>query len=101
MSNSQHRLFWCNQIIGTISDVGWSDFPWVSGNFLSNTIDSEIRNLLEWFDIESKKDDGISVDPPFREELLNGWSIEKPDGTKTELIMPPIIDFASGIIEWR
>ena len=100
MNEAVHRLLWRDHLIATVSEVRWSDFPWVGGKFIAVKMDAQIRELLEWIDRESKTDDGIVDDPPFPEELLTEWFIEKPDGSKTE-IMIPVLDFSDGTIEWR
>ncbi|BDM81391.1 hypothetical protein [Acaryochloris marina] len=100
MNDVIHRLLWRDQLIATITNVGWSDFPWVGGKFVATKMDSQIHELLEWIDCKSKTDDGMVDDPPFPEELLDDWYIEKPDGSKIE-IMIPVLDFSAGTIEWR
>ena len=100
MDDATHRLLWRDQLIATITDVGWSDFPWACGKFVAAEMAPQIRELLEWIDRESKTEDGITDDPPFAEELLDEWLIEKPDGTRTG-IMIPVLDFSDGSIEWR
>ncbi len=100
MNDAPHRLLWRDQLIATVTDVGWSDFPWVSGKFIAAEMEPRIREVLEWINRESKTEDGITDDPPFAEELLDDWFIETPDGTTME-IMIPVLDFSDGTIEWR
>lgn len=95
-----YRLLWRDQLIATITGVGWSDFPWACGKLVVVDMAPELRELLEWIGRESRTEDGITEDPPFEDELLEEWFIEKPDGTRTE-IMIPVLDFADGSIEWR
>ena len=94
-----HRLLWRDQLIAIVVEVR-SDFPWMCGKFVPASMDPTIRVLLEWIEHRSKTDDDLSKDPPFPAKLLEDWYIQKPDGTKIE-IMIPIVDFAEGTIEWR
>lgn len=100
MDHRPHRLLWRAEMIATVTDVGWSDFPSVCGKFIASEMPSQIRQLLEWLERESKIEDGFANDPPFPPEMFEDWYIEKPDGTKIE-IMIPLLDFSRGTIEWR
>ena len=100
MNDVPHRLLWRDQLIATVTNVGWSDFPWVRGKFVAVEMASEIREILEWIERESRTEGGITDDPPFAEELLDEWSIERPDGTRVEITIP-VLGFADGTIEWR
>ncbi len=100
MDHSPHRLLWRDEPIATVTDIGFYDFPSVCGKVVASHMSTQIRELLEWLDRESKTEDGVTDDPPFPAEMLDEWYIEKPDGTKTE-IMIPLFDFARGTVEWR
>ena len=95
-----HRLLWRDQLIATITDVGWWDFPWACGKLVAVEMDPRIRALLEWVLRESNTEEGIVDEPPFPEELLEDWFIEKPDGSRSEILIP-VLDFADGTIVWR
>lgn len=99
-SDDSYKLLWHDQLVVTITEVGCLDHPWFVGKFIATDIAPRFREILEWIDLESKSDDGLSTDPPFDAELLHNWYIEKQDGTKTE-IMIPVVDFSAGTIEWR
>lgn len=100
METSLYRLLWRNQLIATLNEVHPFDFPWVCARFVAEEMDPQIYQFLQWIDRESKTEDGIINDPPFPNELLDDWYIEKPDGSKSE-IMFPVFDFSDGTVEWR
>ncbi|MBL8799217.1 MAG: hypothetical protein JNM56_35350 [Planctomycetia bacterium] len=99
MTDEPLQLFWKDQLIGRITDAGWSDFPWMSGKVSINQIPPELREAMEYLHREATSDDGVT-DWPFPEEFAAGWRMVKPDGTAVE-ISQPIIDFATGDVDWR
>jgi hypothetical protein len=100
MNTDPIRLYWRDISIGYIYDAGWTDFPWAGGRFVPTETDCEVRELLQWFHEENKKDDPDLTLAPYPERLFSDWFIVKPDGAKIE-IMPPIPDFDNMTIEWR
>ena len=98
MAQEPINLFWKDQLIGHITDVGWSDFPWASGKISIISMPPDLREAMEWLHKESISEDGV-MDWPFSEDFVWGWRLEKPDGTSQE-ILQPIIDFGSGDVEW-
>lgn len=99
MDEEKHLLYWRDQLVGIVTDVGWTDFPWAGGKVAIATLSDEVCAVLEYIDFESKTDDGVN-DWPFPDELAEHWKIVKPDGTEVE-IMPPVVDFAEGFVTWR
>jgi hypothetical protein len=99
MSDGRHLLYCGDQLVGVVTDVGWTDFPWAGGNISLAQLSAEVRAVLEYIDRESKTDDGLQ-DWPFPDELAEQWRIVKPDGEEVE-IMPPVVDFAEGFVTWR
>ncbi|MEM7345020.1 MAG: hypothetical protein AAF485_12320 [Chloroflexota bacterium] len=100
MDKDHYRLYWKDQLIGVITNVGWSDFPWVGGDFTPAPMDSKLRKYLELLHNEALDDDEEPDELLFQEAFSTGWSIERPDGSKTK-IFAPMVDFAEGWIEWR
>jgi hypothetical protein len=78
------RLFWTDQLVGVITDAGWSDFPWASGELAVHEMPGELRSALEWATAQARSE-GPLEDPPFPGALLENWWVEKPDGSKTEI----------------
>jgi hypothetical protein len=99
MDDGRHLLYWRDQLVGVVTDVGWTDFPEVGGTFTVGQLSDEVRAVLEYIDRESKMDDGVQ-DWPFPDELADHWRVVKPDGTEVE-IMPPVVDFADAYVYWR
>ncbi len=97
--SDEHRLYWKEQLVGIVTDVGWVDFPEAGGNITVGELSPEDRAVLEYIDTESKTDDGV-CDWPFAEEFAEHWRIVKPDGTNVE-ITPPVLDFAESFVTWR
>ena len=94
-----HRLYWNSQLVGVITEVTFSDFPWVIGRFQARRVGKRLRAVLDWFAAQAPDEE--MQDPPFAPELLEAWVVVKPDGGRHELLMPPLIDFAKGFAEWR
>jgi hypothetical protein len=99
MDDGHHLLYWRDQLVGVITDVGWVDFPWAGGKIALGDMSDEIRTVLEYIDHESKTDEGLQ-DWPFPDELAEHWRVVKPDGKEVE-IMPPVVDFTDGVVTWR
>ncbi len=99
MTVSRLELYWKKQLVGVITGASWSDFPWISGKFEPRRLGKRLRALLEWFAEQAEADE--LEEPPFEPELLENWSIVKPDRSRVDLLCPPIIDFAAGVAEWR
>jgi hypothetical protein len=99
MDDDRHQLYWRDQLVGVVTGVGWTDFPWAGGKFALGELSGEIRTVLEYIDRESKTDEGVH-DWPFPDEFAEHWRIVTPNGTEVE-IMPPVIDFAVGHVTWR
>jgi hypothetical protein len=94
-----HSLYWKDELVGTVTDVAWVDFPWAGGKIVVAALSRDVRAALEYIERESNSDDGLQV-WPFADELSENWRIVKPDGEVVE-IWPPIIDFATGFVTWR
>ena len=79
MNTGLHQLFWKDQLVGTITDVGWTDFPWAGGKFTLGQPSKELRDVLEYISKESATDEGLH-DWPFPDEMGEHWRVVKPDG---------------------
>jgi hypothetical protein len=99
MDDDLHYLYWKGQLVGTITDVGWTDFPWAGGKLTIGDLSKEVREVLEHISAEAESEDGLQ-DWPFSDEMAEHWRIVKPDGKEVE-IMPPVIDFSDGYVTWR
>jgi hypothetical protein len=93
------KLYWKKQLVGVITDAAVSDFPWVSGHFQPGRVAKRLREVLEWFAAQAEADE--LRDPPFDADLVGNWAIVKPDRSRVELLLPPVVDFARGYAEWR
>lgn len=93
------KLYWNSHLLGVITGATFTDFPWVSGRFEARRVPKRLREVLDWFKTQAEVDD--PPDPPFASDLLDGWVVIKPDGSRHELLMPPPIDFDNGFAEWR
>ena len=100
MESEALRLYWRETLIGFVYDAAWSDFPWVCGRFEPTDTECEVRALLQWFHDENKTEDPDLTKAPFPDEYIDSWYLEKPDGTRQE-VMPPIPDFDDMTIEFR
>jgi hypothetical protein len=99
MAAGPFKVYWKRQLVGVITEVAWSDFPWIAGKWETRRLGKRLRGVLEWFEAQSEGDE--LKEPPFEPELLESWSLVKPDQTRVELIGPPIVHFADGSVEWR
>ncbi len=95
---TQLELHWNGQLLGTIVEVGWSDWPWASGRLLSEKLSPELREVLQWFTRIADADE--LEDPPFAQHLVENWWLRSSDGRRYEICVP-IVDFQSRMIEWR
>jgi hypothetical protein len=93
------KLYWKKQLVGVISDATWLDFPWIIGRFEARRAGKQIREVLRWIAAQAEADE--LQDPPFDAEWTENWAIVKPDRSRVELLLPPIIDFRKGFAEWR
>jgi hypothetical protein len=93
------KLYWKNQLVGVITESTWSDFPWIAGRFEAQPIPNLLREVLTWFASQAKAEE--LQDPPFDADLVRNWAIVKPDQSRVELLLPPIVDFIKGLAEWR
>lgn len=94
-----HELYWKEQLVGIITEVSFSDFPWLSGRFEPRSMSKPLQEVLDWCAAQAEADE--LQDPPFESDLMEAWVIVKPDGSRHELILPPLIDFTEGLAEWR
>ncbi|MEO2092265.1 MAG: hypothetical protein ABGY75_22650 [Gemmataceae bacterium] len=99
MAATPLKLYWQSHLIGVITGSTFSDFPWVGGRFEPRRVPKRLREVLDWFAAQADADE--PPDPPFAPDLLEGWVIIKPDGSRHELLTPPLIDFDTGAAEWR
>src|SRR5438067_700160 len=99
MKSGVLRLYWKKQLIGEITDYSGSDFPWFGGTIALKRISQRLRTVLEWFAAQATADD--LEEPALEDELLNNWSIVKPDGSRVELLGVPLVRIGQGLIEWR
>lgn len=99
MGDDRHLLYWKDQLVGVVTGVGWTNFPWAGGRITIGKLSGEVRAALEYVDRESKSDDGLQ-DWPFPEELMDHWRVVKPSGEAVEVSLP-VVDFADGFVEWR
>jgi hypothetical protein len=99
MTDGEHQLFWREELVGIVTDVGWTDFPWAGGKITIGELSDEVRKVLEYIDCECKTEGGLQ-DWPFPEEYEENWRIIKPDGTEEEISFP-IVDFALSFVTWR
>lgn len=93
------KLYWKKRLVGVINAVAWSDFPWASGRFEPRQLPRRLREVLEWFADQAEAAE--PADPPFDADLVENWAIAKPDRSRVELLLPPIVDFDNGFVEWR
>jgi hypothetical protein len=91
-------LCWNGQPVGQITEAT-TDWPWASGKLAIGNLPSEVRAVLEWFARQADSEENLE-DPPFHDELLNGWSLVGADGAVTEICVP-VADFEAGTVEWR
>jgi hypothetical protein len=99
MDGELHHLYWKDHLVGTITDVGWTDFPWAGGKIAIGNLSKEVREVLEYISKESESEDGL-LDWPFPDEMADHWRIVKPSGEQVE-ITPPVVDFSDGHVRWR
>jgi hypothetical protein len=99
MAVSPLKLYWKKQLVGVISGATWSDFPWIVGRFETRRVSKRLRAVLEWFAAQAEADE--LQEPPFDSDCVENWAIVKPDRSRVELLLPPIIDFDKGLAEWR
>jgi hypothetical protein len=99
MDAGPHKLYWRSQLIGVVTEAAFSDFPWVRGRFEARRVSKQVREVLDWFAVQAKIDE--LQDPPFSTNRVEGWVIEQFDGSRHELLMPPLVDFDEGTAEWR
>jgi hypothetical protein len=83
------KLYWKKLLVGVITEASWADFPWIDGTFEARRLDKRLRIVLEWFDIQSEAE--RLEEPPFEPDLLENWSIVKPDRSQVELMCPPVV----------
>jgi hypothetical protein len=93
------KLYWKKQLAGVITDATWSDFPWVSGRFEARRLGKRLREVLAWFAAQAEADH--LEDPPFDPERVGNWALVKPDRSRVQLLLPPIVDFSKGLARWR
>src|SRR5262249_46640480 len=99
MKSGVMRLYWKKQLVGEITEYAGSNFPWFGGKIALMRMSQPLRTVLEWFASQATADD--LEEPAFQDELLNNWSIVKPDGNRVELLGVPLVRIAQGLIEWR
>ncbi len=99
MAATTLKLYWNSRLVGVITGATFSDFPWVIGRFEPRRVPKRLREVSDWLAAQAEADEPL--DPPFAPDLLDGWVVIKPDGSRHELLMPPLIDFDKGIIDWR
>lgn len=99
MDTGPLKLFWKTKMVGVVTDATFSDFPWKAGRFEARKMSERLREVLDWFAAQAVADE--LLDPPFAVDLLEEWVIVDANGVRHELFLPPLIDFAKGIVEWR
>jgi hypothetical protein len=99
MKTGALRLYWKKQLVGEITEYVGSDFPWFGGKIALKRLSQPLRTALEWFATQATADE--LDEPEFEEDLLNNWSLVKPDGSRVELLGVPLVRIAQGLIEWR
>jgi hypothetical protein len=99
MAAGPFKLYWNSQLVGIITEAAFTSFPWVAGRFEARRVSKRLREVLDWF--ATQVDTHELHDPPFAPDLLSGWCVVDPDGERTELLAPPVIDFDKGTAEWR
>lgn len=93
------KLYWKRQLVGVITKPRWSDFPQIVGRFEARRLSKRLREVLAWFAAQADADE--LQDPPFDADLVESWAIVKPDGSRVELPLPPLVDFSKRLAEWR
>jgi hypothetical protein len=93
------KLYWKHQLVGVIRDATFSDFPWIIGRFEARRVSKRLREVLAWFAAQAEADE--LQEPPFDADLVGNWAIVKPDRSRAELLLPPLVDFNKGFAEWR
>lgn len=89
------KLLHRSKLIGEISNVEVSDM-WFVGEIHLLPAAEPFKPLFDFLIDEERNDQ----EPPFSEEVLEGWSIEDADGV-THSIFAPAIDNNYTTIEWR
>ncbi|MFO0800417.1 MAG: hypothetical protein U0804_23360 [Gemmataceae bacterium] len=84
--------------VGRITGVALVDWPWLSGRFVAGNIPPELRAAIQWLAQQADADE--LTDPPFDADLLEKWTVVVPTGAMREIGVP-LIDFATGTIEFR
>jgi hypothetical protein len=92
------ELYWNGRLLGKVVEVAWSDFPWASGKLIRSEVSPALDEVLHWFAHLADADE--LEDPPFRQDLLKNWWLQTSGGKRYEISVP-IVDFQSGMIEWR
>jgi len=95
----RYLMYWRDQFVGTLTEVGFEDFPGAGGRIEIAELSPEVRAALEYVDREVNHGDGV-YDWPFAEELLDHWRLVAPGGKEIEIGLV-VIDFAARRASWR
>jgi hypothetical protein len=55
MTDGQHHLYWREELVGILMDVGWTGLPWAGGKIAVAQLSDELREVLEYIDRECKQ----------------------------------------------
>ena len=92
-------LCWNGQSLGRIIHVAVFDWPWVCGHLIASEWPPTLRDSIEALARETASDDDLP-DSPYVSGFYDGWTVIDPTGVVIEISVP-VVDFATGSIEWR
>lgn len=93
------KLFHREKLVGLISDVSRDDTFSMSGRIELTDAGNEYKQIFSFLTDEEKMNRGDEQELPFREEDLDGWSIEDESGERLTIMAPGVYD--DGEICWR
>ena len=92
-------LCWNGRPLGRITGVQLFDWPWVCGWLAPGDWPPGLRASAEAL-ARAAASDGDLPDPPAGSGHYDGWTVVDPAGAANEISVP-VVDFATGRIEWR
>jgi hypothetical protein len=98
MDDESYQLCWMDQVVGIVTDIQCSDFPWAEGKLTVVGLSGQLRAVLAWLSEQVNSEDDLE-DPPFPAELVENWFLVKADGTKHNIILPAV-DLVQGTVSF-
>ncbi|MBN9524199.1 hypothetical protein J0H58_37760 [bacterium] len=92
-------LCWNGRELGRINNVGAFDPPWMCGWLVPGDWPSDLRSSIETL-ARAVATESDLPDPPPGSGYYDGWSVVDPAGVVSEIGVP-VVDFATGDIQWR